>query len=410
MLSGNKCCSGRNREEGRPSDDVKIILDNVWGSGAGNEITAILGPSGAGKTSVLGVLAGRIGNDKKCRVTADIRLDGVSVHPAEDMTVRREIAFVEQRDTLHCAATVRESILFSAKLRLPASTTDHQLEQLTNTMIVELGLTSCSDTVIGGEMLKKGVSGGERKRAAVGVELVTKPAIVFLDEPTSGLDSFSAMQVIQVLKKVAQSGASVLFSIHQPASDIFDTFDRLILMNKGRVMYQGTGEGVTDYFAARHHPLPARYNPADWIMIVAQTVPVKELEEAGYFPKTIEEAEGDISQDEPTEQPSVEGSSALHSQQHETEEKSSSVGMKKAADGRRVSTTTQISWLVKREWKSLYRNKMILGARLMLSLFMSILIGIIFWQVGGNDSYDFVVSRNTNLLGLFRNNCHSEKR
>ena len=106
----------------------------------------------------------------------------------------------------------------------------------------------------------QGISGGERKRTSVGVELVTKPEMVFLDEPTSGLDSFSALQLCQVLKRVALAGASVMFTIHQPSSEIFDSFDRLMVMNQGRVMYQGPVEGVDDYFGVRNHVLPPKYN------------------------------------------------------------------------------------------------------------------------------------------------------
>lgn len=91
--------------------------------------------------------------------------------------------------------------------------------------------------------------------------------MVFLDEPTSGLDSFSAVQLCQVLKRVANAGASVLFTIHQPSSEIFNSFDYLILLNKGRVMYQGPVSSVPDYFAARSKPCPTNYNPADWIMV-----------------------------------------------------------------------------------------------------------------------------------------------
>ena len=94
-----------------------------------------------------------------------------------------------------------------------------------------------------------------------------KPALVFLDEPTSGLDSYSAVQLCQVLKKVANAGASVLFTIHQPSSDIFKSFDNLILMNKGRVMYQGPVEEVPAFFESRSNPVPPNYNPADWIMV-----------------------------------------------------------------------------------------------------------------------------------------------
>jgi ABC-type multidrug transport system ATPase subunit len=88
-----------------------------------------------------------------------------------------------------------------------------------------------------------------------------------LDEPTSGLDSYSALQLCQVLKKVANAGTSVLFTIHQPSSEIFYSFDHLILLNKGLVMYEGPVDQVIDYFAARSNPVPANYNPADWVMV-----------------------------------------------------------------------------------------------------------------------------------------------
>jgi ABC-type multidrug transport system ATPase subunit len=133
---------------------------------------------------------------------------------------------VAQDDSLQVTATPREAIRFSAKLRLSRSTTEHQLEQLTKRMIQELGLTACADTLVGGALLK-GISGGERKRTSVGVELVTRPSLVFLDEPTSGLDSFSAVQLCQVLKKVANAGSSVLFTIHQPSSEIFSRYVHL---------------------------------------------------------------------------------------------------------------------------------------------------------------------------------------
>merc|ERR1719281_1692928 len=105
-------------------------------------------------------------------------------------------------------------------------------------MITELGLTQCQNTCVGGGLVK-GVSGGEKKRTSVGVELVTKPELVFLDEPTSGLDSYSALQLVEVLKKVSKAGSSVVLTIHQPASEVFGLMDQLIFLNKGRVMYQG---------------------------------------------------------------------------------------------------------------------------------------------------------------------------
>jgi len=245
-------------------DELKI-LDNVWGEVPPRETTAIMGASGAGKTSLLNILAGRVGSNTTLSVSSDIRLNNYTVDPT-DIKVRKMIAFVAQEESLMKTATPWESIYFSAKLRLPRTTTRSQLVQLTLRMLDELGLSECADTMIGGR-LKKGISGGERKRTSIGVELVVKPTLLFLDEPTSGLDSFSAVQLCQVLKQVANAGATVLFTIHQPSSELFSSFDRLMLLHRGRVMYSGLVDQVSTHFEARGHAIPAHFNPADWIMV-----------------------------------------------------------------------------------------------------------------------------------------------
>lgn len=267
----------------KSGDPDKKILDNVWGEVPEKQTTAIMGPSGAGKSSLLNVLAGRAASRGPVKINADVRLNNVAVNPT-DIKVRKHIAFVAQDDSLQVTSTPREAIYFSAKLRLPRVTPEKNLVVLVNKMLKELGLEHCADTYVGGALVK-GISGGERKRTSVGVELVVRPAIVFLDEPTSGLDSFSAVQLCQVLRKVAIAGSSVLFTIHQPASEIFSSFDSLILMNKGRVMYNGPVSDVAEYFDDRGHPLPSKYNPADWIMTVAQSVPHDELNQKGFFPE-----------------------------------------------------------------------------------------------------------------------------
>lgn len=157
----------------------KKILSDVWGEVPPGEITAIMGPSGAGKSSLLNVLAGRSHSTTKLIVESEIRMNEYKVDPT-DMTVRKQIAFVAQDDSLAVTATPREAIQFSAKLRLPRVTTDNEIEELADRMLAELGLKDCADTIIGGNLIK-GISGGERKRTSVGVELVTKPSLVFLD-------------------------------------------------------------------------------------------------------------------------------------------------------------------------------------------------------------------------------------
>jgi len=360
--------AGRNSKK----NPKRQLLTDVWGEVPRKEITAVMGPSGAGKSSLLNILAGRARSRGRLSISADVRLDNYEVDPTK-LSVRKQIAFVAQDDSLQVTSTPREAIRFSAKLRLPRSTTERDLDRLTRRMLQELGLEHCADTMVGGALIK-GISGGERKRTSVGVELVTKPALVFLDEPTSGLDSFSAIQLVKSLKKVANAGSSVLFTIHQPASEIFNSFDHLILLNKGRVMYEGEVRDVPTFFADRGQPIPRLYNPSDWIMSVAQSVPVEELDAAGFFPqderKTVDAFH-------------VEEGDSKHDALGITRRESKIIS---AGDQRPVSMLTEIRMLFSREFKNLTRDKAAIGARLGLTSFLGMLIGVIFQGVGATDS------------------------
>lgn len=130
-----------------------------------------MGPSGAGKSSLLNILAGRATSRGAIDIKADLRLNNYTVDPT-NIETRKNIAFVAQDDSLQETSTPRECIYFSAKLRLPKSTSEEHLCKLTDRMLEELGLLDCADTIVGGPLLK-GISGGERKRTSVGVELVT---------------------------------------------------------------------------------------------------------------------------------------------------------------------------------------------------------------------------------------------
>jgi len=146
-----------------------------------------------GKTSLLNILAGRSKSNNSLDVQSEIRMQDYLVDTT-NIAVRKQIAFVAQDDSLSFTATPREAIRFSAKLRLPRINTDEEIEVLTEKMLSELGLIDCAETMIGGELIK-GISGGERKRTSVGVELVTKPSLVFLD---GKLDAFLFLQVCLV--------------------------------------------------------------------------------------------------------------------------------------------------------------------------------------------------------------------
>jgi ABC-type multidrug transport system ATPase subunit/ABC-type multidrug transport system permease subunit len=326
-----------------------------------------MGASGAGKTSLLNILSGRATTGGSIKIDADVRLNNYAVDPT-NLQVRKLIAFVAQDDSLQATTTPREAIRFSAKLRGPRCTTEAQLDKLATRMIDELGLSSCADSIVGGPLLK-GISGGERKRASVGVELVTRPAMVFLDEPTSGLDSFSAVQVCQVLKKVANAGASVLFTIHQPSSEIFTSFDHLILLHKGRVLYQGSTTNVSNYFGARGYPCPNNFNPADWIVNVAQKYSPALLEKQGFFPED----------DREMTEPNIpgHGQDALGNTIHRT----SSV-LAKGNEQQTPGFWTQVKMLSRRELVHMYRFPLVPKARFGLTTGLSFLVGTIFWEVG----------------------------
>lgn len=163
--------------------------------------------------------------------------------------------------------------MFSAQLRLPGNLSSAEKKKQVDTIIEELGLSSCADTFIGSAHNGiKGVSGGEKRRTSVGVELITSPTCIFLDEPTSGLDSEIAVSIMRTLKSIAKKGRTVVLTIHQPNSDITEQFDHFILMAKGRVVYGGAWKDAVQAFAEQGFQCPQFKNPTDYFMKVASDV------------------------------------------------------------------------------------------------------------------------------------------
>lgn len=169
-----------------------------------------------------------------------------------------------QDDILFRYFTVREAFTFAARLKLKCS--EALQDRRINDLIVELGLTECADTPIG-DILKKTISGGERKRASIGVELITDPQILLLDEPTSGLDSFTAVKICMTLHNLAHKyGKTICATIHQPSSQALTYFDRLILMGDGHILFQGKPIDTPEYFETMGWKMNRYGNPADFFM------------------------------------------------------------------------------------------------------------------------------------------------
>mmetsp|Transcript_26006 Transcript_26006/g.66028 ORF Transcript_26006/g.66028 Transcript_26006/m.66028 type:complete len:645 (-) Transcript_26006:1612-3546(-) len=254
QIKGNKSCIKSRR---RPAREVEI-LHGVSGEARPGEILAIMGPSGAGKTTLLNLLSAR------AKATAgDIRLNGKNI--VEMRNLKRKIGFVNQSDLLFSNLTVRETISFSAQLRLPQRMPHEEKERRVDEIIQDLGLSKVANSKIGMEG-RRGVSGGEMKRVSIAVEMVTDPQVLFLDEPTTGLDSSTALSLVLSLVKLAKAGKTIICTIHQPRSNIFSLFDRLLLLQHGKTVYfGGSGESV-DYFSSLGHPVPPMTNPADHFM------------------------------------------------------------------------------------------------------------------------------------------------
>ena len=296
----------------RNEDRFKQILDDVVGEVYKGELLAIMGPSGSGKTSLLNVLAGRV--PKGGDIVGEVLVDGMKRkewkaggkaartgaasggigghetlgngektehHRTFGMLSQSQhrfshvTAYVQQDDILFPTLTVEETFMYAAQLRLPRNMTTEMKNKIKEAIINELGLRKTLRTLVGGGdqsalgILKggRGVSGGERKRVNIGVEMIRLPSILFLDEPTSGLDSFQAQNIIETLISLSRHGRIVISTIHQPRSSIYEMFDKLLLLDdSGREVYCGRAHKALTYFSDAGCECPQHYNPADFFL------------------------------------------------------------------------------------------------------------------------------------------------
>ncbi|KAI1432745.1 hypothetical protein GGR50DRAFT_560707 [Xylaria sp. CBS 124048] len=240
----------------------KTILSDIQGIARPGEITAIMGASGAGKTSFLDILARK---NKRGQVSGDFYVNGEIYTLPNFLAI---MGYVDQEDTMLPTLTVHETILTSALLRLPRDMSRAAKEQRVYEVEKQLGIHHIRDSLIGSEEGKgRGISGGEKRRVGIACELVTSPAILFLDEPTSGLDAYNAYNVIECLVTLAKTyKRTVIFTIHQPRSNIVALFDRLILLAQGKTVFSGPFSQCQEYFDEVGYSCPPGFNIADYLV------------------------------------------------------------------------------------------------------------------------------------------------
>ncbi|KDP32165.1 hypothetical protein JCGZ_12626 [Jatropha curcas] len=252
----------KKKVEGKLLSQEVDLLHAITGYAPKGCITAVMGPSGAGKSTFLDGLAGRIASGS---LKGRVSFDGTEMNPS---LIKRSSAYIMQEDRLFPMLTVYETLMFAADFRLgPLSRTDKK--QRVEKLIEQLGLSSSRNTYIGDEGTR-GVSGGERRRVSIGVDIIHGPSLLFLDEPTSGLDSTSAHSVIEKVHNIARSGSTVILTIHQPSSRIQMLLDHLIILARGQLMFQGSPKDVSLHLGRMGRKVPRGENSIEYMIDVIQ--------------------------------------------------------------------------------------------------------------------------------------------
>lgn len=232
------------------SSNTKQILHNLNGILESKDLVAIIGPSGAGKSTFLNCLAYR--NLSGLKLTGQVMVNN---HNYKN-NINKFSEYVQQEDLLLPDLTVEQHLKFHAALK--SGLAEDSINQQIDSVLEEVNLTNSKSTSI------KFLSGGEKKRLSFATKILQRPKILFCDEPTSGLDTNLAHTVVKSLKNISQKGTIILCTIHQPSSKVFDLFDKIILMQEGKILYFGEKEQAKLYFQNECNlPCPANYNPAD---------------------------------------------------------------------------------------------------------------------------------------------------
>ncbi|XXG78595.1 hypothetical protein AAC387_Pa08g2507 [Persea americana] len=346
---------------------ARAILDGVTGYAQPGEVLAIMGPSGCGKSTLLDTLAGRLGSNT--RQSGKILINGRKQTLAFGTS-----AYVTQDDILMTTLTVKEAIYYSAQLQLPASMPLLEKKARAEMTIKEMGLQDAMDTRIGG-WSSKGLSGGQKRRVSICIEILTRPKLLFLDEPTSGLDSAASFHVMnRIIGLARQGGRTVIASIHQPSSEVFELFHNLCLLSCGRTIYFGPASDANEFFAVNGFPCPPLRNPSDHFLRTINKDFDQDIEQGYGTKKTVEVIEILVK--------SYKSSGTYQQVSQQVDEIHKTVGGALEERGIQACFLNQSQVLTRRSFVNMYRDLGYYWLRFAIFIALSLSVGTIFYDIG----------------------------
>uniref|UniRef100_A0A8C5EKW1 Broad substrate specificity ATP-binding cassette transporter ABCG2 n=1 Tax=Gouania willdenowi TaxID=441366 RepID=A0A8C5EKW1_GOUWI len=356
-------------------------------------LNAILGPTGSGKSSFLDILAAR---KDPAGLSGEVLIDG---YP-QPLNFKCLSGYVVQEDVVMGTLTVRENLSFSAALRLSSTVSQSEKEARVKHLIQELGLTKVADSQVGTQMTR-GISGGERKRTNIGMELIIDPAVLFLDEPTTGLDASTANSVLLLLKRMSCQGRTIIMSIHQPRYSIYRLFDSLTLLVGGKMVYHGPAPNALDYFADIGYHCEPHNNPADFFLDVIN----------GNFTVNNMTSELSSSRQSIEERLVLEYKNSIYSSNTQAELEQILLDKKFIMHpaARTITYNSsflhQLQWVLQRTFKNLLLSPQISVAQVVVSIFLGLIVGAIFFGV--KDDQSGIQNRMGALFFITTNQCFS---